>query len=245
MTPIELVYVGSLLLGGGYLAIASVLHFVAGDHGGGHDADVDAGADVDHGGFDVDTGIDVDGDLDAGEVDANSDLPAEIAQAGNHALIHADTEPRGVSFFSPLVLSTLLFSFGLMGFVVHHWVVGLALVSLAAAAAAAVLGGGSTYWSINRLSQVEGSSETRVGTLLGHQATVSVAIPAKGFGEIVYERNQSRYNAPARSREGVVIPRGATVFIGGIEGSTFEVEEARGQRIRRLAAAEPDQKQGE
>ncbi len=246
MSPIEMVYLASLGLGGGYLVLASLLHFVGGDHGG--EGDVDAGGadglDMDADGIDLDAhGVDLDAhglDFDVDGVDADGvDLDAAdhdvhaIVEHGHHGL--DEVRSHGVSFFSPLVLSSLLFSFGVMGFVVHHWIAAIALLSLAAAAGMAAIGGGGVYWSINKLSAVEGGSETRVRSLIGHQATVSVAIPETGFGEIVYERNQSRYNAPARSRGGVAFPRGATVFIGGIDGSTFSVEEARGQRIRRLA----------
>ena len=262
MTPLEYVYLASVMLGGGYLAIASLLHFVGGDHGGhdadgldadagGLDADVDAGGfdvDVDAGGFDVDVdagGFDADvdaggfdADVDAGGFDADIDgggLDADGADA-HHALVHEAVHNADVSFLSPLVISTLLFSFGVMGFLVDHWITELALVGFAAALAGGTVGGGGAYYGLNRLSRVAGGSETRVRRLIGHRAEVSVAIPTQGFGEIVYVQNQTRYNAPARSRGDAAIPRGANVFIGGIDGSTFLVEEAKAERIRRLAA---------
>ena len=240
MTPLEYVYLASLMLGGGYLALASLLHVIGGGDGGhdadghldldGHDLDVDAGGvDVDAGGVDVDAGgldADIDG-IDGHDVDV--DAHAEHGPG-------AEVEHSGVSFLSPLVMSTLLFSFGVMGFLVDHWLAG-AIVGLAAAAGGAFLGGGGAYWSLNKLSRVEGGSATKVRQLLGHQAEVSVAVPEKGFGEIVYVQNQTRYNAPARSLAGVPIPRGAKVFIGGFEGTSFVVEEAKADRIKRLAAA--------
>ena len=259
MAPIEMIYVASLLLGGGYMAIASVLHFVVGgDHDSGHDGDIDPGGmDLDADGMDFDAdgvdfdadGVDFDADgadaVDATAADVHGgpgDHPNALIQHGHEGL--DEVRSHGVSFFSPLVLSSLLFSFGVMGFVVHHWVAAFALISLGAAALMGAIGGGGVYWSINRLSRVEGGSETQVAKLLGHQADVSVAIPEKGFGEIVYVRNQTRYNAPARSRHGIPIPRGARVFIGGIEGSTFAVEEAGRQRIRRLARQRGNETEG-
>ena len=258
MAPIEMIYVASLLLGGGYMAIASVLHFVGGGgHDSGHDGDIDPGGmDIDADGMDFDAdGMDIDADamdFDADGMDADAaDIDTHAVEVGSqHAMVQQghhgveDVRSHGVSFFSPLVLSSLLFSFGVMGFVVHHWVAAFALLSLGAAAVMAAIGGGGVYWSINRLSRIEGGSETRVAQLLGHQADVSVAIPAKGFGEIVYVRNQTRYNAPARSLQGVPIPRGAKVFIGGIDGSTFAVEEAGRQRIRRLAKQRGNETEG-
>ena len=196
---------------------------------GGHDAD--GHLDLDGHDLDVDAGgvdVDIDG-IDADGVDADVDAHAEHGPG-------TEVEHSGVSFLSPLVMSTLLFSFGVMGFLVDHWLAG-AIVGLAAAAGGAFLGGGGAYWSLNKLSRVEGGSATKVRQLIGHQAEVSVTVPEKGFGEIVYVQNQTRYNAPARSHAGIEIPRGSQVFIGGIEGTSFVVEEAKADRIKRLAAA--------
>ncbi len=265
MTPLEYIYLASIMLGGGYLALASVLHVIGGgDHGhdvdgdldvDAHGLDVDAGGlDVDAGGLDVDAGgLDVDAggfDVDAGELDVDAggfdvdvdadglDADVDAGDLDGHAdhTAGGEAEHAGVSFLSPLVMSTLMFGFGVMGFLVDHWVAG-AVVGLAAAAGGALLGGGGTYWSLNKLSRVEGGSATKVRRLIGHQADVSVAVPDRGFGEIVYVQNQTRYNAPARSRGGVAIPKGARVFISTAEGSSFVVEEAKADRIRRIAAA--------
>lgn len=245
MTPLEYVYLASMMLGGGYLAMASLLHVIGGgDHG--HDMDADAGGldadaghldlhavemDIDAGDLDIDAG---DIDMDAGDLDVDAgEMDADAAHA-DHAS-GAEAEHSGVSFLSPLVLSTLLFSFGVMGFIVDHWIAG-ALVGAAAAVAGATVGGGGAFYSLNALSRVEGGSATRVRRLIGHQAEVSVRIPETGFGEIVYVQNQTRYNAPARGRDEHPIPRGSRVIISGFEGNSFLVEEAKADRIKRLAA---------
>lgn len=257
MTPLEYVYLASVMLGGGYLALASLLHVIGGgDHG--HDADgggldADAG-DLHVGDLDVDAGdldigdLDV-GDLDVGDLDVDAgdlhldgadldgaDVDVGDVDGGHGEHAPAEVEHSGVSFLSPLVLSTLLASFGIMGFIVDHWMAG-ALVGLAAAIGGAAMGGGGAFWSLNKLSRVEGGSATRVRNLIGHPAEVSVRIPDTGFGEIVYVQNQTRYNAPARVRDGRPIPRGSRVFISGVEGTSFLVEEAKADRIKRLAAA--------
>jgi hypothetical protein len=245
VTPLEYVYLASMMLGGGYLALASLLHVIGGgDHG--HDVDGHAGEldmapgdlDVDAGHLDIDVGdLDIDAgdlDMDVGDVDMDAgDLDADAAHADHAA---AEVEHSGVSFLSPLVLSTLLFSFGVMGFIVDHWIAG-ALLGLTAAVVGATMGGGGAFWSLNALSRVEGGSAPRVRRLIGHQAEVSVRIPETGFGEIVYVQNQTRYNAPARVRDQRPIPRGSRVIISGFEDNSFLVEEAKADRIKRLAAA--------
>lgn len=230
MSPIEMVYMGCLMLGGGYLVLASALHFLVGGGGGDHDIDVSDG--LDHGDLHLgDGGVELgDGAVD---LDADGDLDLDH---GDGADGHLESDQHGVSFFSPLVLSTLLFGFGVMGFVVEHWVVQAALISLAAATAMAAVSGGGTFWGINKLRSVEGGSQTQLRTLLGSSAQVSVAIPAQGHGEIVYVHNQSRFNAPARSGQDVDIPRGSKVLIGSIDGPIFVVEEAGSSRRKRLAA---------
>ncbi len=220
MTPVEMIYLASLLLGGGYLAMASVLHVIGGgaDHETPDAVASDAGA-APHAPAapDADAAPDLDGDHGGAIID-------------HHALDR-------VSFLSPLVLSTLLVGFGAMGFAVQHWLTELILVSLAAAVGMGAVGGSGVWWSLNKLRAVEGSSEAVVRTLLGHTAMVSIAIPAAGLGEIVYEKNNSRFNAPARAGNGRAIPRGAQVIIGGVDGAIFLVEEAGRSRIHRLAEA--------
>ena len=48
--------------------------------------------------------------------------------------------------------------------------------------------------------QVDSSSESRVGKLVGMTATVITPIPANGVGEIAYVQAGSRYSAPGARR---------------------------------------------
>lgn len=241
MSPLEIVYVASFLLGGGYLALASVLHFVGGD-GGGHDSDLDLDTDVDAD-LDVDAGMDVDagdvdaGDLDAGDLDADADADADAGDAGE-AHDHGDVDGgKDVSFFSPLVMSVLLVGFGLMGFAVHHWLAEVALISLAAALAMGGGAGGGMWFTLKKMRQLEGGSQARVATLVGLEATVSVRIPAKGYGEIIYVTQGQQFNTPAKSGTGSEIPKGSRVIIGGFDDEgTFLVDELPTDRRRRQAA---------
>ncbi len=234
MSPLEIVYVASFLLGGGYLALASVLHFVGGE-GGGHDSDLDLDTDVDAD-LDADAGMDVDaGDVDAGDLDADAD--ADAGDAGE-AHDHGDVDGgKDVSFFSPLVMSVLLVGFGLMGFAVHHWLAEVALISLAAALAMGGGAGGGMWFTLKKMRQLEGGSQARVATLVGLEATVSVRVPARGYGEIIYVTQGQQFNTPAKSGTGSEIPKGSRVIIGGFDDEgTFLVDQLPTDRRRRLAA---------
>ena len=124
-----------------------------------------------------------------------------------------------------LAVGSLLIGFGLMGYVVHHWIVELALISMLAAVAMGGGAGGGMWLTLKKMRSVEGGSQARVATLVGHEATVSVMIPASGYGEIIYVANRQQFNTPARSGTGTEIPKGSKVIIGGFDDEgTFLVD---------------------
>jgi len=94
---------------------------------------------------------------------------------------------------------------------------------------AAAMGGGAgggMRLALKKMRSVEGGSQARVATLVGHEATVSVMIPAQGYGEIIYVANRQQFNTPARSGMGTEIPKGSKVIIGGFDDEgTFLVDE--------------------
>jgi len=69
----------------------------------------------------------------------------------------------------------------------------------------------------------QSSSESHVGTLVGHTATVITPIPISGVGEIAYVQAGTRYTAPAREQTGVAVGNGQTVKITRIAESQFFV----------------------
>jgi membrane protein implicated in regulation of membrane protease activity len=80
------------------------------------------------------------------------------------------------------------------------------------------------FRSIFKITQ--SSSESRVGRLVGVNATIITPIPADGVGEIAYVQGGSRYSAPAREEDGIPVAGGSTVTITRIVGTQFYVRVA-------------------
>lgn len=217
---LQTVYLVALGLGGGWLAIASLLSAI-----GGAEKDID-GKDV-H--FDKDVALDVDADLDA---DVDGDLDGDAAGDG-HSHGHDTT---GVSWLSPLVIAATLFGFGITGLGVDS-ILGFALIAPPIAAGVGLGTGWTLRKGLTMLRGVEGSSHTTRRSTIGSQGEVITSIPEGGVGQVVIIAGGQRINAPARSRNGAAIPRGARVFISKVDGATFEVEQAREDRTASKSGA--------
>jgi membrane protein implicated in regulation of membrane protease activity len=132
----------------------------------------------------------------------------------------------GVSFFSPLVLSSFVTAFGGLGIIFSGieatssvWV--SAPLSIAGAFGIALL----VLWLFNAIfGKSQGSSEGHVAALVGQTASLLSPIPANGVGEIAYVQSSTRYTAPARSEKGAPIAVGETVRITRVVGTQFFVE---------------------
>ena len=136
-----------------------------------------------------------------------------------------DGEP-GISFFSPTVLASFITTFGAVGLILTkidatHSVWISAPISLVSAFLIALAVLALFNFMFNK---TQGSSESRVATLIGHTAAIITPIPENGVGEISYVQSGSRYTAAARSEKGSMIGAGKTVKITRIVGSQFFVE---------------------
>lgn len=134
----------------------------------------------------------------------------------------------GISFFSPTVLASFITSFGAVGLVCFQFD---ALKSFWINAPVAFIGGvliaSFTLWLMNKIFfKTQGSSEARVGQLIGTTASLASSIPENGVGEISYIFGGSRYSAPARAENGRAIASGRTVTITRIVGTQYFVEAA-------------------
>jgi membrane protein implicated in regulation of membrane protease activity len=131
----------------------------------------------------------------------------------------------GMSIFSPTVICSFVTAFGGFGMIFSRID---ATKNVWISAPISVLGGliiGAVVFFIFAaiFNRTQGSSESRVGTLVGHTATVITPIPPSGVGEIAYVQAGTRYTAPAREPNGMPIGNGQTVRITRISESQFFV----------------------
>ena len=135
----------------------------------------------------------------------------------------------GVSFFSPTILSSFITAFGAFGLILSE-IPATASVWLSVPIAFLIALGVAflVLWLMNTLfAKSQGSSEARVGELIGTTASLASPIPENGVGEISYVFGGSRYSAPARSENGQPIATGQTVKITRIAGTQYFVEAIR------------------
>jgi len=196
-------YIFSLILGGGFLAM-SVLGDLFGSHGdvdlhgdlSGFDGhlELDAGGlDLDAGGLDLDAGgLDMDAgglDLDAGGLDMDAGhLDVDTAHAG----LDADAGHLAAKIFSVRTLFYSLFGFGSVGTLLTFVWSGSPLFT----AAFAVLSGISSGAIINSaFGYVKGSESGMLqaeGSYAGLQGRVTLPIRAEIPGRVVVERGGRR-----------------------------------------------------
>ena len=130
----------------------------------------------------------------------------------------------GISFFSPTVLAAFVTAFGAFGLIMKSmtdkvWV----------SAPVAAVGGGLVallvLWLFNFMfRKTESSSESRVASLVGQEASIITPIPENAVGEIAYVQGGTRYTAPARSVDGKAVNANKGVRITKIVGTQFYVE---------------------
>ena len=146
--------------------------------------------------------------------------------AGGHAEAGFDSQDMpGFSALSPTTIASFITAFGGFGMIFSRidatsspWISAPLAVLGGFAIAACVL------WLFRMIfRKTQGSSESRVATLIGQEATIITPIPDKGVGEIAYVQSGSRYTAPAREEQGRAVGNGQAVKITRIVGSQFYV----------------------
>src|SRR3954453_138354 len=150
-----------------------------------------------------------------------------IGGSGGHAEAGADgSDSPGFSAFSPTVIAAFVTAFGGFGAIFHQIpATRPPYISAPLAAACAFVIASAMVWILRQLfSHTQSSSESNVGSLIGHTATVIGTIPENGVGEIAYVQGGTRYTAPARVENGTAMPNGKLVKITRIVASQFYVE---------------------
>jgi membrane protein implicated in regulation of membrane protease activity len=163
----------------------------------------------------------------AGHFFGGHDVHSGDVGTGGHAEAGYDhSGVPGISFFSPTVLACFITAFGACGIILTKieatrsvWI---------SAPISAVAGGGMAwlaFFLFNAMfNATQSSSESRVASLVGQQASVVSPIPENGVGEIAYIQGGSRYTAPARTESGIAISAGKPVRINRIVGTQYYVE---------------------
>jgi membrane protein implicated in regulation of membrane protease activity len=195
-----------LFLAGLFFSILMALFAGFGSEMGGHDF----GADHDFGiGHDVGAGG---GDVDVSGVDGHG---GDFHGSGEIAL----------SPVSPITIGAFIGCFG-GGGIVADSITGNLVYSLIAAVIIGFLGAFGLYYIVGRIAYaIQGSSEARVGELIGEIGEVITPIHGEKMGEISYVFKGSRYNGPARSVDGRDINKNKPVKIWRVIGTTFYVKE--------------------
>ena len=144
-----------------------------------------------------------------------------VGGSGGHAEAGGDSsDSPGVSLFSPIIMAAFVTSFGGFGLVLteieatRRPLISTPLAILGAFVVAMTLVG--VLGKLMRAS--DSSSESKVSSLPGCIATVVSSIPAGGVGEIAYVQGGTRYTAPAREEEGLLVGTGKAVTITRIVG---------------------------
>jgi membrane protein implicated in regulation of membrane protease activity len=200
-------YLALAVLGCGYVLVSALLGHVADFFDTGHAAGAAGG----HGG---ETGA------------------AYGVDAGGHGTASAADVAAPVfhfPFFSPLALATLFGAIGAWGLITKFGFRvsdGASLViSIPLAVGTAY---GVTYLAWRLVVSSEGSSQIRLGDLVGAPAEVLTPIPAGGTGEIAAMVRGQRYAGPAREAERRAVPRGAFVTVVRVVGGTMVVKVSDG-----------------
>jgi len=161
------------------------------------------------------------GHFDVGHVDHGGDVGT-----GGHAEAGFEHSGMpGVSAFSPTVICAFVTAVGAFGMIFSHIEATRSVwISMPLSIVGGLVIAAGVFWMFNSIfKHTQSSSESRIGSLVGHTATVITPIPAAGVGEIAYIDAGSRYTAPAREQSGAAVGNGQTVKITRIAESQFFV----------------------
>jgi membrane protein implicated in regulation of membrane protease activity len=134
------------------------------------------------------------------------------------------TAPFHFPFFSPLALATLFAAFGGYGLVALYGFEVTEGTSVALAAPAAVVTAYLiTYASHRIVTSSRASSQIRLDRIVGATGEVTTPIPGDGVGEATVMVGPQRYSAPARDAAGQGLPRGTSIVVQRMAGTTLVV----------------------
>ncbi len=215
------IYLGSLVLGTGYLFFNVCLGNF--DHDGG-DAGHDGG-DAGHG--DAHAHGDGDGD---GHADGDDHGHGDDSMSKTGALPVVHRGGKIIRFvlgvLSPIGISIWLTFFGLSGFISMFYVPWLGAITLIPAFFIGMFASNMFKGMIRLMvRRMAVSTNAKVHELVGHQAEVNIPITAGGVGEVTYVVGSKLYQSAAKpATPGQEFPRGSKVMIAHSEANLVLVE---------------------
>jgi membrane protein implicated in regulation of membrane protease activity len=144
---------------------------------------------------------------------------ADSDVAGSHDFggDHVETGHGGPGIFSIRIMAAFLTAFGVGGVVGRYYD-----LSHPAASGVGVLCGivmaTLVYQFARLLHSQQASSETRMTSLIGKSAEVTVGIPAGGVGQVALNVGGERTEHLARAALSEALPRGVEVVVTGLRG---------------------------
>ncbi len=224
------IYLGTLVLGTGYLFFNVLLGNLDHDGGdGGHDGGDDGGHCEAHGDAHAHGDGHGDGDGD-GDGDGHGDGDdSSMAKTGALPVVH-HRSGKIVRFvlgvLSPIGISIWLTFFGLTGFVLMFSVPWLGAITLIPAFFVGTVAS-NTFKRMIRLMvrKMAVSTNAKVTDMVGHQAEVNTPITEGRVGEVTYVMGSKRYQSAAKpAKPGMEFPRGSKVMITHSEANLVLVE---------------------
>jgi membrane protein implicated in regulation of membrane protease activity len=158
-------------------------------------------------------------DLHPGEPDVHLELP--FTHDVGHDIGHPEV---GFSPLSPITIATFITTFGGVGLILNNLTALSPIWGLLLSAASGLGVSGLVFLFYSRvLTAVQGSSEMRLGEVVGRVGEVVTPIPEGKVGEVAFIARGTRARSPARSLDGSAIPRGTVVDIVEERGNVVVV----------------------
>ncbi len=222
--PLSLVFIFCFLLGFGFFLVAGLMGHGHGDGGhihahahldvgGLHHAAIDTGGHVGHAGH---------AGHNAGHTPGahSGSSNAGDQQAGHHSDFSL------AAYLNPTSIALFLLGFGFFGYVFHNLTPGLASFSLLLAFVCGIVLAAALLFALSRLfANVESATEQDVVDRTGMLGKVSITIPEKGLGEIIYTSPGGlRKSIPARGLNGQRLERDEEVVVVNYQQGVAEVD---------------------
>ncbi len=143
------------------------------------------------------------------------------AEGGAEAHVGADGDGAGeLAIFSPVSIGAFLAVFGAVGLITSiGFDMDARLSLLIAGISAAVISLLVATLYSRLLIELHGSTNIAEQEMIGLEGVVITPIPGDGLGEVRFDIHNERMSRPARSADGVAIPRGAAVVIQEVLGA--------------------------